>query len=395
MDNTNITASPTFCSAPWNSLNIDHTGRVSNCMHMLEEIGNIKQTDLKEILSGPKIIAIKNAMSRGEWHSACSWCKELEETTGSSGRTVRHCSQQTLDAIAADTNYFEPQHLVVNWSNLCNLSCVYCNADTSTSWQSIKKIPINFVRNDQQSLIEIMKEKGHALQGLTLGGGEPLLQKGLLDMLKTLNPEQVNVLLTTNLSIELETNEIYQELKSWPHVSWMVSFDNANPDKFEYVRDRASWAQLRKNIDTLKKDNQHIYAHPAYSIYCAFDLVEYYEFCEELNLDIFWCELTNPWDLDARRLPLPLRHAAMAEIDKVVQRWGHTTNLGVSTLLNYRRQLEDNSYIFNIDTYLEPWTVPKYDVLDWHKNIEQELNKKTKFVDLWPKLAEEIKNGFV
>ena len=31
-----------------------------------------------------------------------------------------------------------------------------------------------------------MKEKGQSLQGLTLGGGEPLLQKGLLDMLRTL-----------------------------------------------------------------------------------------------------------------------------------------------------------------------------------------------------------------
>ena len=71
MANTTITS--TFCSAPWNSLNIDQTGRVSSCMHMREDIGNIKQTDLREILVGPKITAIKQAMSRGEWHSACSW----------------------------------------------------------------------------------------------------------------------------------------------------------------------------------------------------------------------------------------------------------------------------------------------------------------------------------
>lgn len=385
MDHATITSSPTFCSAPWNSLNIDQTGRVSSCMHMREDIGNIKQTDLKDVLTGPKITAIKQAMARGEWHSACSWCKELEETTGHSGRTVRQCPEQTLATIDADIEYFEPHHLVVNWSNLCNLSCVYCNPDTSTVWQSVKKIPINFVRNDQQSLIEIMKEKGHALQGLTLGGGEPLLQKGLLDMLRSLKPEQVNVLLTTNLSIELETNDIYQELKTWPHVSWMVSFDNVDPDKFEYVRDRASWAQLRKNIDTLKRDNQHVIAHPAYSIYCAFDLTEYYEFCEKLELDLFWCELTNPWDLDTRRLPLTLRQKAVDEIDRVTARWGNTQNLGVSILKNYRKQLLDNSYVFNINEY-QP------DVLGWHKNIEQELNKNTRFVDLWPALAEELKN---
>ena len=386
MANTTITS--TFCSAPWNSLNIDQTGRVSSCMHMREDIGNIKQTDLREILVGPKITAIKQAMSQGEWHSACSWCKELEETTGHSGRTVRHCSQDTLEKIANDIDYFEPQHLVVNWSNLCNLSCVYCNADTSTVWQSVKKIPINFVRNDQQSLLEIMKEKGQSLQGLTLGGGEPLLQKGLLDMLRTLKPEQVNVLLTTNLSVELDTNEIYQELITWPHVSWMVSFDNVDPAKFEYVRDRASWQQLRKNIDTLKQDNQHVWAHPAYSIYNAFELVEYYEFCENLELDLFWCELTNPWDLDTRRLPIALRQKAVDEIDRVVARWSSKQNLATHTLENYRKQLLDNSYVFNISEY-----VP--DVLGWHIQIEQELRKTTRFVDLWPTLAKEIAHGSV
>ena len=388
MDNTSITSSPTFCSAPWNSLNIDQTGRVSSCMHMREEIGNIKQTDLKDILVGPKLTAIKQSISRGEWNSACSWCKELEQTTGNSGRTVRHCKEETKQAIDQDIDYFEPHHLVVNWSNLCNLSCVYCNPDTSTAWQSIKKIPINFIRNDQQSLIEIMKEKGHALQGLTLGGGEPLLQKGLLEMLRSLSPQKVNVLLTTNLSVELETNQIYQELKTWPNVSWMVSFDNVDPAKFEYVRDRASWAQLRKNIDTLQRDKQHVWAHPAYSIYCAFDLVEYYEFCEELDLDLFWCELTNPWELDVRRLPLQLRQKAVEEIDRVIARWAHADNLATRTLENYRKQLLDNSYIFNINEF-----VP--DVLSWHEKIEQELNKTTKFVDLWPALAKEIKLGLV
>jgi hypothetical protein len=145
---------------------------------------------------------------------------------------------------------------------------------------------------------------------------------------------------------------------------------------------------LRKNIDTLQRDKQHVWAHPAYSIYCAFDLVEYYEFCEELNLDLFWCELTNPWELDVRRLPLQLRQKAVEEIDRVIARWAHADNLATRTLENYRKQLLDNSYIFNINEF-----VP--DVLAWHEKIEQELNKTTKFVDLWPTLAKEIKNESV
>lgn len=380
-----VTTSPTFCPAPWTSLNIDQTGKVFPCMHSGYELGNIKNKKLSDILVDAPLQELKSSMATGQWHSACTWCQDLEKTTGKSGRTVRYCDPATVKEIDLDINYFKPQHLVVNWSNLCNLTCVYCNSETSTAWQSVKKIPINYIRNEHQSLIEIMKEKGHSLQGLTLGGGEPLLQKGLLEMLRCLDRQKVNVLLTTNLSVELETNEIYQELCTWPNVSWMISFDNANKEKFEYVRDRASWAQLEKNIRTLQQHNQHVIAHPAYSIYNAFDLVEYYEYCEKLNLDIFWCELTHPWDLDARRLPLNLRHNAVEVIDEVVSRWGNSEkNLGIQTLKSYKQQLIDNTYITNIDNYT-------LDTIEWHKNIETQLNKTNKFDELWKDIADRIK----
>ena len=380
-----ISASKTFCSAPWTSLNIDQTGRVSPCMHAVDAIGNIKQNTIHEIIAGAKLTSIKQAMQQGQWHDTCRLCKQSEDTTGVSARTQRHCDATTMDAIDQDITWFEPQHFVVNWSNLCNLSCVYCNSDTSTAWQSVKKIPIRHVRNDQQSILELMQDKGKSLQGLVLGGGEPLLQKGLLDMLHCLDPQKVRVMITTNLSMDLTNNDIYNELKTWPSVDWQVSFDNCTADRFEYVRDGANWIQFKANLDLLKADGQHVQAHPAYSIYCAFDLVEYYEFCEANDLNLFWCELTNPWDLDVRRLGPDIRQLAVDEIDKVTQRWGQENehNLAVSTLQRYRTQLLDNSYIFNVDEYTP-------DTLAWHRNIEIELNKSKKFEVLWPDLARRL-----
>ena len=43
-----ITQSPTFCSAPWTSLNIDQTGRVFPCMHSGYELGNIKEIPIQQ-----------------------------------------------------------------------------------------------------------------------------------------------------------------------------------------------------------------------------------------------------------------------------------------------------------------------------------------------------------
>jgi MoaA/NifB/PqqE/SkfB family radical SAM enzyme len=379
-----ITKSPTFCPAPWTSLNIDQAGETSPCFHCVDMIGNNKQMTIQEIIHGPKVTSMREAMARGEWHPGCSWCKRLEETTGTSGRTVRGASEETLAAIDKDINFFKLEHLVVNWSNLCNLTCVYCNDQTSTAWQSVKKIPINHVKNEHADLIDLAQTQGHNIQGLSLGGGEPLLQKGLEVFLSYLNPATVSVMVTTNLSMEITTNPIYQLLKTWPKVEWMVSFDNAHKEKFEYVRDRANWEQFVKNIRQMKQDGQRVNAHPAYSIYCALDLVEYYDFCIEENLGVYWCELNHPIELDIRRHNQNLRHSAVAAIDQVLTKYGDKKSLAIDVLKTYRNTLQDNSYLRDQEFFKPSNT------LKWHEKIENTLNKKNKFVDLWPELAKEM-----
>lgn len=382
-----ISKSPTFCPAPWTTLNIDQTGHVMPCFHTGYELGNIKRKPIQEIIQDLPIKELRQTMAQGQWHEACAWCKRLEETTGSSGRTVRYASEQTLAAIDSDIDFFKLEHIVINWSNLCNLTCVYCNDQTSTAWQSIKKIPINHVKNEHEDLIELARTQGHNIQGLSLGGGEPLLQKGLDKFLSYLDPNSVSVMVTTNLSMDINANTIYQILKKWPRVEWQVSFDNADQDKFQYVRDGAEWSLLVKNLRQMKQDGQRVSAHPAYSIYCALDLEQYYDFCVAEQLDLYWCEVNHPFELDIRRHSQSLRNMAIAEIDRVVAKYGDRKNLAIDTLLSYRRTLVDNSYLKFAKTF-DPVTT-----LAWHKSIEHTLNKHHSFVDLWPTLAKEISNA--
>lgn len=370
------TQSKTFCSAPWTSLNIDQTGRVMPCMHSSYELGNIKQNTIQDILIGHPLRDLKRSIDRGEWHPACVICKQLEETTGESGRTARVIEPEIAREIDAHIDWFGLEHVVINWSNLCNITCTYCNPETSTAWQSVKRIPINHVKNEHEDLVELAKTHGSTIKGLTLGGGEPLLQKGLERFLNCLNPASTNVLVTTNLSTDLQTNAIYQILKQWPQVSWMISFDNANRDKFEYVRHGASWQQFERNIEIMKQDKQkNVIAHPAYSIYNALDLITLYEYCEHQDIDLYWCDLSHPWDLDIRRYPKHLRDLAIAEIDNVVARWGDTIR-AIPTLLRYRMHLVDNTYLVS----------PEYqaDAVAFHRQSESELKQSHKFIDLWP-----------
>jgi hypothetical protein len=184
------------------------------------------------------------------------------------------------------------------------------------------------------------------------------------------------VLVTTNLSVDLTNNAVYQELKTWRHVDWMISFDNADADKFEYVRQGASWQQFERNIAVMKADQQKVIAHPAYSIYCALDLEQYYDYCASNSLDLFWCELTHPWDLDIRRQSSNLKQQAIDEIDKVLNKYQGVRGLALDTLARYRMTLQDTSYLISPDYPV--------DLLKFHSDIEQQLKPAHRFVDLWP-----------
>jgi len=391
MADTAVTHSPTFCSAPWTSLNIDQTGCVMPCMYSSYELGNIKQTPIQQVLLDDNIKDLRQTIARGQWHEACTVCQRLEATTGTSGRIGRSVTQDTLTAIDNDLDFFKLEQLSVNWSNLCNLACVYCNNDASTAWQSINKIPINLVKNEHQYLVELAKTQGHNIQALNLGGGEPLLQKGLVEFLDCLDPLKVRVMVTTNLSMDISTNPVYQKLKDWPTVGWMVSFDNANKDKFEYVRHNAKWEQFVKNIRQMKTDGQTVIAHPAYSIYCAWDIMEYYNFCAAENLKIYWCELTHPHELDVRRHAWPIRQRAIEEINRVVVRYEIQPDLDTAGLLRYRMTLEDTSYIdhtlFDSENRI---TVIKSAFQTWTSVTENKLKKTQTFQDIWPELARMI-----
>ena len=374
-----ISQSKTFCSSPWTFLNIDQTGKVLPCMHSGYELGNLKEKSIQEILKDKPLQDLRQTIANGEWHSACKLCQELESNNRNSGRTSRLATNEVKQNIDQDIEWFSLNDVVINWSNLCNLTCVYCNPHTSTAWQSIQKIPIVHIKNEHSDLIELAKTHGKNIKGLSLGGGEPLLQKGLTEFLQQLDPETTNVMITTNLSVDIKTNAVYQELKKWKKVDWLISFDNADRDKFEYVRNGASWNQFVANIAQMKQDRQHIVAHPAYSIYCAFELDSYYEFCVTNELDIFWCELTHPLELDARRLPLELRQQAIDKINEVIKKYSNRGNIALDTLAGYINSLVDTSYLFVTDK--------KIDVLAWHKEIEITLKKQKTFQELWPELT--------
>ncbi len=122
-----------------------------------------------------------------------------------------------------DSNNRKIDYLRVSLTDLCNLKCKYCS--------SIKEIKVD--HNDVLSIEEYVKViKCFNKLGITkvrLTGGEPLLKKGIITLIKELSNFIDNISLTTN-GILLNDYAIF--LKNSGLKSLNISLDTLDKDKY-------------------------------------------------------------------------------------------------------------------------------------------------------------------
>ena len=78
----------------------------------------------------------------------------------------------------------------------CNLNCAYCD----TRWAN--ESDVEFEEYNEEKIIQMIRESG--VKNVTLTGGEPLIQKGMKELLQRLRQEDIRVEIETNGSIDIE-----------------------------------------------------------------------------------------------------------------------------------------------------------------------------------------------
>jgi organic radical activating enzyme len=385
--------SKTFCPCPWTSLRLGVNGGTGICSYS-ENVGNNLQDPVDKILQNKLLSEIKTSIKNEEWHDHCSYCKD-SETYGGRSERLMHVNSLDADVRALIDN--NDQNVLtscsINWNNLCNLTCLYCGPDCSTEWQKVKGKIIELGKVDEENAVNYLLDNQEHLSSITVGGGEPLLQKSIYKLFNNLS-KYVNVHITTNLSVDLTNNPMFKSIISNKNINvhWMISFDCLEK-RFEYVRHKAEWKTFVNNIDILKQHNQHIIAHPAYCLYSAFDLLDFYDFCLSKNLDIFWCDLINPYELDIRFAPESIRLMAAKEIDKVLTKYENYKNLSLDTLAKYKEMCYTGIPISNDVVNVEKVSNKQraMGILSFNNRIEQELKKTTTFNELWSDVSQKLK----
>ena len=216
--------SPSFCMAKWNHVTLHlHSGENHSCHHpRRHDIQNHGLNDHPELLhnTGPKIKA-REQMIQGQRPTECQFCWTVEDSGGNqiSDRVVKSSAWST-DADIAEIlknptgSQFYPKYVEVGFSNVCNLKCVYCGPQFSSSWMSeIKQFGnnIGWVASEKDHLaygkpfveafLKWWPELKLKLKVLRLTGGEPLLSEDVFKML-----EDIRDGVTLDLELVINSN---------------------------------------------------------------------------------------------------------------------------------------------------------------------------------------------
>jgi radical SAM protein with 4Fe4S-binding SPASM domain len=374
----------TFCSLPFTEIFLGPDGDIKTCCSASEALGNLNEDKIEDILQCHKAVRIRQNIIDGKWDTACKQCQRQES------QNVRSERKNNLNEFVKEhenfsADYFNPKKLDLRWSNTCNLSCVYCYEYFSSKWSTIKGITVNTLKDENENDFLLYIEKNAmTINNIMLLGGEPLLQKqnsALLGMIP-----KASVYILTNLAVPLKNNPLATKLISSNNVSYGVSFETVK-DRYEYVRHGADWSVFDNNLDYLveKVENFAIDAHALYSIYSAFNLVEFYEYILEKKVFrlIYWNLLESSGENSSASvlfLNESLKLKAVAEIEKCEKLFPNAP--GIDSLSSIKHSLLNQTTTTNNHPAL----------IQEIESVELQLNKSPnkKFQHLWNDIYKEL-----
>jgi sulfatase maturation enzyme AslB (radical SAM superfamily) len=247
-------------------------------------LGNIENDKIENILNSEKNTVIKQDLLNSVKTESCSSCWDTESLQNSVLGTSNRAHFKKIigkvipltDFNSADT--FNLRQIDMRWRNTCNLACVYCGSDLSSTWA--KELNIETTVNE----VELERTKKYIFDNIDnlkyvyLCGGEPLLMKENLELINLIQEKNPNIYIRVNTNLTNVNSPIYKLLLNCKNVHWILSVDSTK-EIFEYVRFGATWESWVANLLQLKQD------------------IENTE--HKITFNMVWCSLTSLAIFDA------------------------------------------------------------------------------------------------
>lgn len=370
-----------YCTAPWNGITIRENGDIKTCCVGQITLGNISETSIQDIKTSKKLLEIQNNFKNGGVDNTnCSKCLQEEKQSLPSLRDYynRYYKVTSLDSLSLKV-------IDIRWSNICNLQCMYCSPMFSSMWTSALDIKSKTRIDDSHydQVADWIVAHSSDLRELMLVGGEPLLMKQNYKILNSI-PLDTKITIITNLSYNLQELPCIESLLDRKNnLVWNVSLENT-AKQFEYVRNKAAWAQVEQNLLYLHQHFPDIVSvNFVYSMFSAFDIDITIKQLLSLGVKKFnLIPIDSNQTMNVFLMPEQIKKQALEKLKQAIEIHKtaiHADDIHYYNIFGYREIQE----ALEQQTDLPVSKKDFYDKIAWYDQWSS-----SKFNDLWPHVVQ-------
>lgn len=361
-------ASKTYCVNLFSQVYVDNLGYLHPCCLFDSDAWeppaqhHISRTSPEDFLAGEFMQSLRDLATKGTSVPGCSACYS-QESVGT--KSLRQYDNEFASWKVRDPKQTSLTSLDLRGGNLCNFACQTCSPYASSKLDSLWREhgSENFSSTDRSMDLRISDEEekqwltkpqtldnlvklGQSLKGLSLAGGEPMLNPVLISLLKFLRPRQKSLRLEVISNGSIVTDEIIELLENFDTL-FRFSMDGIGKT-CEYIRFPCKFTELEKNLDRLLNSKIKVVIVSTVSVFNLLNLKEQYLWLREKarahKKDIYFL-LSNivhsPEHMDVLHMDSNTRVKAISLLQEVSELQKDKVPFGIETggseqqLINY------------------------------------------------------------
>ncbi len=237
------------CYAPSVLLYFQPDGDVrACCRNMSYPLGNVANQRLTEIWDGPRRHELVARLAEDDYSHGCEGCKWEVETEGRDGSYPQTFEARASHLTEDPASAAWPRSMEFNLSNSCNLQCIQCNGDLSSSIRIHRegRPPLPKVYGDE--FFEDLATFLPHLHTVQFAGGEPFLGPENFrawDLIAEVAPD-LEVQVVTNAT---QWNKRVEAVLEKVRIAPTFSLDGITAATYEAVRHGADHDAVMTNVD--------------------------------------------------------------------------------------------------------------------------------------------------
>jgi MoaA/NifB/PqqE/SkfB family radical SAM enzyme len=300
----------TPCLAPFNAIYIGHRGRIwSCCANKVYTLGVYPDQSLEQIWFGEKADGLRASLSANDFSKGCQVCYHRLRAGN------YNVAARGYDLTSRRRDGY-PTRMEFELSNTCNLECVMCRGEFSSSIRKNRDqkppIPVPY----DSRFLDQLESFIPPLESARFLGGEPFLiplYEEVWEMMIRLNP-RVEVTLQTNGTImNPRVRRVLENLS----FSISVSIDSVDKENFERIRKNSSFDTVVENLRIFQEYSRRRGTHLSIVSMVMpqnwWELPELVAFANRLGVSIFLGLVVGPKECSLSVLP-------SSELEGIIER---------------------------------------------------------------------------